>query len=259
MQISGSNVVITGGSQGIGEHLANAFAKAGGNVLVVARSEDKLRAVAERVGGDHLVADLTDADQVDGLVQACVERMGHVDIWVNNAGVETEDAFVNVPVPELRRLARLNFEAPLVLTRNAARHMLGRGQGHIVQLSSVAGAIPFPGLSAYAGSKAAITHFTESLRVELAKTNVGFTVVAPGPVDTDMWDRLDQPELYPAKSLKRFRQLQFLPKLKPEKIAAATVKAVENNKRHVRMPARFNGYHQLNNSPRRMLLSLIHI
>jgi pyruvate,water dikinase len=253
MQIRGSNVVITGGSQGIGERLAEAFAKAGGNVLVVARSEDKLRAVAERIGGDHLVADLTNADQVDGLVQACVERMGHVDIWVNNAGVETEEAFVNVSVPDLRRLARLNFEAPLVLTRNAARHMLDRGQGHIVQLSSVAGAIPFPGLTAYAGSKAGITHFTESLRVELARTNVGLTVVAPGPVDTDMWDRLDQPELYPAKALKRFRQLQFLPKVKPEKIADATVKAVENNKRHVRVPARFNGYHLLNNSPRRML------
>ena len=115
MQIRGSNVVITGGSQGIGERLADAFAKAGGNVLVVARSEDKLRAVAERIGGDHLVADLTDADQVDGLVQACVARMGHVDIWVNNAGVETEEAFVNVSVPDLRRLARLNFEAPLLL------------------------------------------------------------------------------------------------------------------------------------------------
>ena len=253
MQISGSNVVITGGSQGIGAGLAEAFAQAGGKVLLVARSEDKLRVVADRIGGDYLVADLTDADQVDGLVQACVERMGHVDIWVNNAGVETQEAFVNVSVPNLRQLARLNFEAPLVLTRNAARHMLGRGQGHIVQLSSVAGAIPFPGLTAYAASKAGLTHLTEGLRVELAKTNVGLTVVAPGPVDTDMWDRLDQPDLYPAKALKRFRQLQFLPKVTPEKIAAETIKAVESNKRQVRIPARFNGYHVLNNSPRRML------
>ena len=95
MDLRGKNVVITGGSQGIGEHMARDFAAKGANVLVVARSEDKLAAVAERVGGSYLVADLGTAGGVDGLVDACVERLGSIDVWVNNAGLETSDGFAD--------------------------------------------------------------------------------------------------------------------------------------------------------------------
>jgi len=140
-----------------------------------------------------------------------------------------------------------------MLTRDVLDHMLARGSGHIVQMSSVAGSIPFPGLSAYAGSKAGLTGFTESLRLELADSPVQLTVVAPGPVDTDMWDRLDTPDSYQEAALKRFRQLQFLPKLAPEKIAEATVAGVVAEKRFVRLPARYNMYHMLNNAPRRLV------
>lgn len=252
MRLNSKNVVITGGSQGIGEHLADAFSSVGANVLLVARSEDKLKRIAERVGGDYLVADLTDATVVDALVDRCVDKLGTIDVFINNAGLETDEAFVNVAPDTLRMLARLNFEAPLMLTRNAVRHMLGNGHGHVVQMSSVAGAIPFPGLTAYAGTKAGLTHFTEGLRQELNGTGIGLTVVSPGPVDTDMWDRLDTGQGYAEPALKRFRQLMFLPKVKPEKIASATVKAVESNKRFVRIPARYNNYHWLNNAPRRL-------
>jgi len=228
MDLQKKNVVITGASQGIGEKIADAFAAKGATVLVVARSGDKLAAVADRIGGHALTADLSTADGVDGLVGRCVDTLGHIDVWMNNAGIETSDAFATTDRGDVRDLVRLNFEAPLMLTHDVVNHMLGRDSGHIVQMSSVAGAIPFPGLTAYAGSKAGLTNFTESLRLELAHTPIGFTVVAPGPVDTGMWDRLDTPDSYQAPALKRFRQLQFLPKLKPEKIAAATVKAVED-------------------------------
>ena len=191
MDLDARNVVVTGGSQGIGEQVAKEFADAGANVLLVARSESKLAAVAQAIGGSYLVADLTDQTTVDQLFDRCVEALGSVDVLVNNAGIETNEAFVNVDPEAIRTLARLNFEAPLLLTQQAARYMMARGSGHIVQMSSVAATIPFPGLAAYAGSKAGITNFTESLRLELAGTGVNFTVVSPGPVDTDMWDRLE--------------------------------------------------------------------
>ena len=253
MDLQDKNVVITGASMGIGEKMAEAFAAAGAHVMVIARSADKLQAVAARVGGHALTADLSTVEGVDGLVERCLGTIGHIDVWVNNAGVETTDAFVSTNRGQIRTLARLNFEAPLLLTHDVVNHMLGRGQGHVVQLSSIAGAIPFPGLAAYAGSKAGLTNFTESLRLELADTPIKLTVVAPGPVDTPMWDRLETGHSYNEPALKRFRQLQFLPKLKPEKIASATVEAVQKEKRFVRMPARFGMYHMLNNAPRRLV------
>ncbi|MFK7917579.1 MAG: SDR family NAD(P)-dependent oxidoreductase [Ilumatobacter sp.] len=254
MDLSGKHVVITGGSAGIGATMAHAFSEQGARVLVAARSEDKLRAVADRIVGDYIVADFTDADDVDGFVDRCLDRLGHIDVFVNNAGVETATSFATTDRNELRTIARLNFEATLLLTRDVLPHMLRRGSGHIVQLSSVAGAIPFPGLAAYAGTKAGITNFTETLRIEIKGTGVGLTVVSPGPTQTEMWDRLendDQP--FAAVGLNRFKRLGFLPKLTPEHIADATIDAVLQDKRFVRLPKRYGAYHLLSNAPRRLV------
>ncbi|MGA0238742.1 MAG: SDR family NAD(P)-dependent oxidoreductase [Acidimicrobiales bacterium] len=253
MDLQGKTVVITGGSQGIGEHMAVGFAAKGASVLVVARSEDKLRAVAERIGGDHLVADLGSASDVDGLVDACLERLGHIDVWVNNAGLETNDAFADTDRDVVRAVNRLNLEAPMLLTRDVLDHMLPRRSGHIVQISSQAGVVPFPGFTAYCGTKAGLTNFTESLRLELKGCGVGLTVVAPGPVATDMWDRADYKGSYLEPALKRFRILQQLPIIPVEKIAAQAVAAVEGDRRHVRLPRRAALYHALNNLPRRIV------
>ncbi len=254
MDLNNSHVVITGGSQGIGAAMAAAFAERGARVLVVARSEDRLRSVADRIVGDHIVADLTDADDVDGLVGRCLDTLGHIDVFGNNAGVETSTSFASTDRAELRSIARLNFEATLLLTRDVLDHMLERNSGHVVQMSSVAGAIPFPGLAAYAGTKAGITNLTESLRLELKGTGIGLTVVSPGPTDTDMWDRLENDDRpFAAVGLTRFRQLGFLPKLSPADVADATVDAVERSKRFVRIPKRYGAYHLLSNSPRRLV------
>ncbi|MGA0895477.1 MAG: SDR family NAD(P)-dependent oxidoreductase, partial [Ilumatobacteraceae bacterium] len=253
MKLEGRTVVITGGSQGIGEKLAAHFASAGARVLLVARSEERLAAVACRIGGEYLIADLADPAQVDALVNRCVGRMGHVDIWVNNAGVETRDAFVHVPADELRTLVRVNVESTMVLTRHAVAHMLRRGSGHLVQVSSIAGAVPFPGLAAYSGTKAAITQFTEALRLELKGQPVGLTVVAPGPVNTKMWDRIDNGGSWATPALRRFRRLLFLPKVDPDALARDVVSAVCRERGHVRPKWRFAAYHWLNGAPARLV------
>ncbi|MCP5033578.1 MAG: SDR family NAD(P)-dependent oxidoreductase, partial [Actinomycetia bacterium] len=131
MELSGKHVVVTGASQGIGEQMAAEFASKGAVVLVVARSTDKLAVVAEHIRGHSLSADLSSADGVDGLVERCIEALGHIDIWVNNAGVETDDAFINMDRDDIRRLARVNFEAPLMLTRDVVPHLMSRGGGHV--------------------------------------------------------------------------------------------------------------------------------
>lgn len=253
MQLQGKRVVITGASQGIGAAMAHAFRAQGATVLLVARSQDKLADLGNKIGAEWLVADLTNSTDLDALVARCAGVLGHIDVWVNNAGVETDDAFVHTDRAEIRSLARLNFEAPLMLTRDVLPHMLARGSGHIVMTSSIAGAIPFPGLAAYAGSKAGLTNFSETLRLELKGSGIGLTVVAPGPVDTAMWDRLDTPTSWQQPALTRFRRLMFLPKVDPTTIGVQVVNAVANDKRFVRPKRRFGGYHALNNLPRRMV------
>jgi uncharacterized protein len=253
MELHGKRVVITGASQGIGAAMAREFRAQGATVLLVARSQDKLSDLGQRIGAEWLVADLTSTTDVDALVGRCVSVLGHIDVWVNNAGVETDDAFVHTDRAAIRSLARLNFEAPLMLTRDVLPHMIARESGHIVMTSSIAGVIPFPGLAAYSGSKAGLTNFTETLRLELKGTAIGLTVVAPGPVDTEMWDRLDTPASWQQPALRRFRQLMFLPKVDPSKLGAQVVNAVRTDKRFVRPKRRFGGYHALNNLPRRMV------
>lgn len=254
VELLGSRVVITGASDGIGRQIAREFASRGAQVLGVARSADKLADMARETGGEFIVADLTNEADVDSLIGRCIDKLGGVDILVNNAGIETSAAFTEVPRSDLRRLNRLNFEAVMLLTRDVLPSMLERGSGHIVNLSSVAGAIPFPGLAGYSGTKAAVTHLTETLRIELSGTGIGLTVVAPGPVAGDMWNRLENEQTpFPAPALKRFKRLGFLPQVDPKALAGKIADAVEGNKRFVRDPARYANYHMLNNAPRRLV------
>lgn len=253
VKLRDATVVITGGSQGIGERLAECFAAEGAKVLLVARSQDKLRAVAERTGADWLVADLGVEADVDALVPRCIERLGHVDVWVNNAGLDTYDAFVHLEPGQIRALARVNFEAPLMLTRAALGHMVDRGRGHVVQISSVVHAAPFPSMAAYAGSKAGLTNFTETLRLEFRNMRgIGFTVAAPGPVVTEMWSKVEDDSSWGAPALRRFGRLMFLPKVDPKTFARSVVRAVRREKAFVRPKKRFLVMHMPNNLPRRI-------
>lgn len=238
---------------GIGEQIALECARRGAKVLVAARSAGPLADLAERIDGVALSVDLTDPDQVDTFISRCLDALGHIDVLINNAGVDTDRAFIELDHATIRSVLRLNLEAALILTRDAARHMVRRGSGHIVQMSSVAGTVPFPGLTAYGAAKAGLTNFAESLRVELRHTDIGITVVAPGPTATAMWTRIEgAPSNYTAPALRRLRWIRFLPHLSPEKVARATVDAIEKNRRFVRLPRRYGLFHMLENAPRRL-------
>ena len=253
MQLEGKRVVITGASQGIGAALARAFAEAGSRVVLAARSVDKLEALAAETGGAAHPVDLLDEEQTEVFIDDVERSHGPIDVLVNNAGIETSDSAATTDVATIRDVVRLNVEAPMVLTRNVLPGMLERRAGHLVFLSSLAGTASFPTMSHYAATKAAVTNFAGSVRWETRERGVGVTIVAPGPVDTEMWDRVEELEGGAGNVRRRFERLQLLPKLAPGELAEQTVAAVCTGKRHVRHPKRLSTQFWLNEAPRRIV------
>ena len=256
VELAGAHVLVTGASRGIGEAMARHFASAGSRVSVAARSVDALATVARDIGGSSYGVDLLDTDEVDALIGRVEADSGPIDVLVNNAGMENTQWLHAESVQVLRDVVRLNLEAPIVLTRAVLPGMLGRGRGHLVFTSSLAGTSAFPGLAAYSATKAGLNNFAGALRLELRDTPVGVTLVAPGPIDTRMWDVLEDTADMQAM-LRRLRRLQLIPKKSPDLIGRRTVAAVRNGRRHVRVPRRLSATFWLGESPRRITEALL--
>ena len=251
MQLAGAHVLVTGGSRGIGAALAREYARRDAVVSVAARDGAALDQLATELRGHAFVADLLDPVQVDGLIERVEAAVAPVDVLVNNAGMESVGAFHASDPSVIRDIARLNFEVPMVLTRLALPGMLERRRGHVVFLSSLAGTGGFAGLAVYSGTKAGLNNFVASIRMELKDTPITTTLVAPGPVDTEMWDRLEAVTEY-AAMLKRLRLFRLLPKASPDVVACKTVDATAAATRHVRMPRRLLVNHLLREAPTRI-------
>ena len=191
MNWTGKTVLITGASSGIGEALAVEFGRRGAAVALAARRVEVLREVAGRVeaAGGHALAvavDVRDASEVRAAVAQAVERFGQVDVLVANAGkgeltlARAFDIEVVTEVLSVNLLGALNSVAAVL------PGMLERGAGQIVGISSLAAYRGFPGSGAYCASKAALSTFFESLRVELRPANIYVTTIHPGFIDTPM-------------------------------------------------------------------------
>ena len=251
MELKGAHVLVTGASRGIGEAMARRFAKSGARVSVAARSLEPLRRLAGEIGGSAFGVDLLDPHEVDELVPRVESTAGPIDVLVNNAGLENNRWFRTEEPSVIRDVVRLNLEAPLVLTRAVLPGMIHRGRGALVYTSSLAGTAGFPGLSVYSGTKAGLNNFVGALRLELRETPNGITLVAPGPVDTRMWDSLEDEDDF-APMLRRMNGLHLIPKKSPEMLARRTVRAVARDRRHVRVPRRLSAMFWLGEAPRRL-------
>jgi len=251
MELKGAHVLVTGASRGIGEATARRFAKAGARVSVAARSVEPLRRLAGEIGGSAFGVDLLDPHEVDALIPRVESTAGPIDVLVNNAGIENSRWFRQEESAVIRDVVRLNLEAPLVLSRAVLPGMLHRGRGALVFTSSLAGTAGFPGLSVYSASKAGLNNFVGALRLELRETPIALTLVAPGPVDTRMWDALEDEDDF-APMLRRMNGLHLIPKKSPEMLARRTVRAVAKGRRHVRVPRRLSAMFWLGEAPRRL-------
>jgi uncharacterized protein len=250
MELSGTRIIVTGASRGIGECTARAFADAGARVALVARSEEPLAKLAAELGGVAYPTDLGDATAVAGLFDR-VEADGVVDVVVNNAGVDLTGRFVDADPAAIEMLYRVNLLAPTEVCRQALARMVPRGRGHIVNVSSLAGVSAVPGLAVYSASKAALSHLTGALRAETKGTGIGTTLVEIGPVPTDM---LEHVHTYrpTERSFARGRQIGVIVDVDPDVVARAIVDAVRRNRRHVRLPRRSSLLMMIGEAPRRM-------
>ena len=191
MKLSGSRVLLTGASGGIGRCLALELARRGARLAITGRDRARLAGVAMEISGlggtaTALPLDLAQPAGHSRLVEHALDALGGLDVLVNNAGQSHFGAFGANDEDTIRRLMSVNVVAPLLLARAALPHLLSRGSGCIVNIVSVLGAIGIPYFTAYSACKFALRGFSESLRRELDGSGVRVLYVAPRTTATDM-------------------------------------------------------------------------
>lgn len=183
-------VVITGASAGIGAAVAEGAAARGASVVLVARRAEALRAVAKRCGARALVipADVTRRDEVRRIVAETLDRFGRLDVWINNVGQGITRAPTELTDADIDDMMLVNVKSALYGMQEVLPHFRERGAGHIINVSSMLGRIPFAVVrSAYCGAKHFLNALTATFRTEVQATHPGiqFTLVSPGVVRTD--------------------------------------------------------------------------
>jgi 3-oxoacyl-[acyl-carrier protein] reductase len=185
--LEGKTALVTGGSRGIGRAVALELGRAGANVVVGYRSQaEEAEAVASEIGGRAVQADVSDPEQA----KALVEEAGEIDVLVNNAGTTRDGVLARMLDEDWRTVLETNLSSTFYTCRAAARGMMKRRGGSIVNVSSIVGVHGNWGQTNYAASKAGIIGFTKSLARELGSRGVRANVVAPGYVKTALTDAI---------------------------------------------------------------------
>jgi 3-oxoacyl-[acyl-carrier protein] reductase len=197
-RLDGRTALVTGASQGIGESIARALAGQGARVVLAARNEEKLAAVAGAIrdaGGDSLPfrLDLADAAGIAARLKELPAEWSEIGILVNNAGVTADNLLARMSLEQWQRVIDTNLTGTFAIAKELARGMIRQRWGRIVTISSVVGLMGNAGQANYAAAKAGLIGFTKSLARELASRAVTANVVAPGFVETAMTDALPEP------------------------------------------------------------------
>jgi meso-butanediol dehydrogenase/(S,S)-butanediol dehydrogenase/diacetyl reductase len=192
MKLKGKVALVTGGGRGLGQGIVKRLAEAGCDVAVVDMIEENAKQVAEEVKalGRRAIAlkvDVTKWDQVQNMVKETIDKLGSLDIAVNNAGVISI-----MPVEELTEkdwdfVNDVNVKGVFLCCKAVIPHMKRQNWGRIINTASIAGKIGFPDLAHYSASKFAVVGFTNALAKELAKTKITVNAICPGIIGTQMW------------------------------------------------------------------------
>lgn len=217
--------MITGASSGIGYATAVALSRVGAHVAVGARRIERLKELETEMGKQLLVHELnvSDRSSCNSFVEATVKKWGTVDILVNNAGLMPLSFFKNNKVDEWEQMIDVNLKGVIYSTAAVIPHMLQKGSGHIVNVSSVAGRLVFAGGTVYCATKHAVTAFSEGLRIEFSsRSKIRVTCIEPGVVATELLDTITD------ESMSRFIETtKKMEALQAQDIASAILYALE--------------------------------
>ncbi len=185
--LKGKNIVVTGGASGIGQATATRFLEEGCNVCVLDRSAEARDRVATELPALSGVidADVSKLEQVEAAFEQAIERMGSVDVLINNAGISIRHDFLDITPEEWDEVLGVNLKGVFLVAQTAARHMMERGAGVIVNTASTGGSTGYPHYADYNASKGGVIALTQSMALELAPT-VRVSAISPGYVLTPM-------------------------------------------------------------------------
>lgn len=224
--IAGRVVVITGASSGLGEATARLLSEKGAIVALGARRADRIASLAEQLtarGAKALAVttDVTDAGQVQRLVDEAVRSYGRVDVMLNNAGIMPHSPLERLKIDDWDRTIDVNIKGVLYGIAAALPHMQRQRNGHIINVSSVAGHKVRAGGAVYSATKHAVRVLSEGLRMEVKPYNIRTTVISPGALDTELAESITEPDI--REGVRKFAQETGLP---PESFARAVVFAM---------------------------------
>jgi acetoin reductase-like protein len=194
MKLKNKIAIVTGGAQGIGEAIVRAYAAEGARIVIADVAEDKAQSLARDIGNDALAVrlDVRDPASIDATVKTAVERFGGIDILVNNAAVFDMQPLLDTTEASFDRQFAINVKGLFFMLQAVAKQMVEQGRGgKIINMSSQAGRRGEPLLPVYCATKAAVISLTQSVGLDLIKHGIYVNAIAPGVVDTPMWDEVD--------------------------------------------------------------------
>ncbi|MDE0111242.1 MAG: L-iditol 2-dehydrogenase [Albidovulum sp.] len=192
-RLDGRVALVTGGARGIGRAVCNAFAREGAKVAVADILDDGTRGTASELGGSGLAVamDVTDLQSISDGVSAVREAWGGIDILVNGAGIFNMASIDRITYEDYRRQYDVNVGGTIFVSKAVVPLMKGRGGGAIINFASQAGRRGEPNVTVYCSTKASVISITQSLALELAPHKIRVNGIAPGVIETPMWDHVD--------------------------------------------------------------------
>jgi 3-oxoacyl-[acyl-carrier protein] reductase len=196
MRLEGEVTLITGGGRGIGAAVAQAFARAGADLVLLSRTASEVQHVAEEteslgVKALPLVADVSCYQDVERAVSAALSKFGRIDILINSAGIYGPiGLLIENDIESWQRTIQINLMGTVFCLHAVLPHMISRRKGVVINFSGGGAVSPFPRFSAYSTSKAAVVRLTETVAAEVREFNIRVNAIAPGPVNTGLLDQV---------------------------------------------------------------------
>ncbi|MGF1581157.1 MAG: SDR family NAD(P)-dependent oxidoreductase [Gemmataceae bacterium] len=198
--LTGKVALVTGGSRGLGKSMARALAQAGADVLISSRDEAALKAVLPQIlegterRGEYIVADMMHREQTKQLAQQAIERMGRVDILINNAGTNRPQPIDEISDKDWDEVMELNLNSIMALTRAVVPQMKERRWGRIIHISSIMGFVSKEKRNGYSATKTALVGFAKASALDLGHHGITVNCISPGPFLTELPASLLSPE-----------------------------------------------------------------